>query len=230
MSAAQIATMRRAVASAKPFMISTAAVSAEADRPEPMQAEPELNDLVQRAAGGNHAALAELYDATSHVVFGLALRILGARDAAEDAVIEVYAQAWREAKGYDPQRGSASAWLLTITRSRSIDILRSRRRDLIVDPLESAGDVSSELPGPEQTSADAERHRYVRGALTRLSTEQREAIELAYFAGLSHTEIAMKLGQPLGTIKTRIRLGMMRLRELLEHLSSPAMAVGKENS
>jgi RNA polymerase sigma-70 factor (ECF subfamily) len=182
-------------------------------------------------AGGEHAALAELYDATSHLVFGLALRILGDRDAAEDAVIEVYTQAWRDARAYDGGRGTPASWLMTLTRSRAIDLLRGRRRELATDPLESAADVASSLPDPEQANADAERHRFVRDALSSLSREQREPIELAYFGGLSHTEIAMKLGQPLGTIKTRIRLGMMRLREALEHLSPAAAgATGSASS
>lgn len=185
---------------------------------------------MQRAAAGDHAGLAELYDATSHLVFGLALRILGDRNEAEDAVVEVYAQVWRHAHTYDPGRGTPCSWLLTLTRSRAIDMLRSRKRERAIDPIESASDVQADTPNPEDVTADAERHRFVRRALENLSVEQREAIELAYFSGLSHTEIAMQLGQPLGTIKTRIRLGMMRLRELLEHLSAPVMAVSRDNT
>ena len=119
---------------------------------------------------------------------------------------------------------------MTITRSRAIDILRSRKRERVTDPLEAAGDIEASTPDPESATADAERHRFVRGALTNLSDDQREAIELAYFAGLSHSEIATRLGQPLGTIKTRIRLGMMRMRELLGHLAAPALAVSGTRS
>jgi RNA polymerase sigma-70 factor, ECF subfamily len=189
-----------------------------------------LSGLVLHAAAGSQAALAQLYDATSHLVFGLALRILGDRDAAEDIVIEVYAQAWREAKTYDPRRGTPCSWLLTMTRSRAIGLLRARKRDQATDPLESASDVPSGTPNPEEATADTERHCFVRGALNSLSIEQREAIELAYFSGFSHTEIAMQLGQPLGTIKTRIRLGMMRMREVLGHLAPPVMAVSRNNT
>jgi RNA polymerase sigma-70 factor, ECF subfamily len=217
-----------AIAANRAPVINTTSVGANLGRPALVRQEPDWSGLVQHAAAGNQAALAQLYDATSQLVFGLALRILGDRDAAEDIVIEVYAQAWREAKTYDPRRGTPCSWLLTMTRSRAIDLLRARKRDQATDPLEYADDVESATPNPEEASADAERHRFVRGALTSLNKEQREAIELAYFAGLSHTEIAMRLGQPLGTVKTRIRLGMMRLREVLGHLSSPAMAVSEE--
>ena len=162
------------------------------------------------------------------MVFGLALRILGDRDAAEDAVVEVYTQAWKDAKTYDPRRGTAASWLLTLTRSRAIDILRARRRDDLADPIESASDIRAATPDPEEASTIAERQRLVRGALSGLNLEQRQAIELAYFSGLSHTEIALKLGQPLGTIKTRIRLGMLRMRELLDHLAPPLVCTSKE--
>ena len=185
--------------------------------------------MMQRTAAGDHAGLAELYDMSSHLVFGLALRILGDRDTAEDAVVEVYAQAWREAKNFDASRGTPCSWLMTLTRSRAIDILRSQKRDRAMDPLESAGDVEASTPGPEAATADAERHRFVRGALNRLSADQREAIELAYFTGLSHSEIAARLGEPLGTVKTRIRLGMIRMREVLGHLATPAWAVGGDH-
>lgn len=225
---AAIAVLRPLVAPMHVQVVNTTAVNAPAS--EASRLEPDWSRLVQRAAAGDHAALAELYDATSHLVFGLALRILGDRHEAEDAVVEVYAQAWRTAKSYDPQRGTPGSWLLTLTRSRAIDMLRSRKRERATDPIESAGDVQANTPSPEDATADAERHRCVRRALERLAVEQREAIELAYFSGLSHTEIATQLGQPLGTIKTRIRLGMMRLRELLGHLSGPVMAVSRDNT
>ena len=197
---------------------------------EAARGEPDWSGLVHRAAAGDHAALAELSDATSHLVFGLALRIIGDRNEAEDAVVEVYAQAWRNAHTYDPSRGTPCSWLLTLTRSRAIDMLRSRRRERATDPIESASDVQADTPNPEDITADAERHRFVRCALEGLNAEQRQAIELAYFSGLSHTEIAMHLGQPLGTIKTRIRLGMMRLREVLEHLSGPVMTASVDHT
>jgi RNA polymerase sigma-70 factor, ECF subfamily len=114
--------------------------------------------------------------------------------------------------------------LLTLARSRAIDILRARRREPPGDPLEAANEVHSAGLGPEDQSSELQRRNYVRDALENLRPEQREAIQLAYFADFSHSEIASKLGQPLGTIKSRIRSGMVALRELLEHMAAPSAA------
>jgi RNA polymerase sigma-70 factor (ECF subfamily) len=184
--------------------------------------------LVRRIATGDQAAMAELYDQTSQMVYGLALRVLGDPSGAEDVMVEVYAQLWRQAIGYDAQRGSPSAWLLTMTRSRAIDMRRARGRDRASEPLEAAGEVSSDSPGPEAISVAAERHRFVQGALAQLSDELRHLIELAYFGGLSHSEIAARLNQPLGTVKTRIRTAMGQLRALLTPLNAPLPALKEE--
>jgi RNA polymerase sigma-70 factor (ECF subfamily) len=172
---------------------------------------------------GETAAAAEFYDATCHLVFGLALRILRDHAAAEDVAIEVYTQAWNLAPSYDDGRGSASGWLLTLARSRALDALRARRRDPATETLDDVVEPECDRPGPEAVSLAAERHRFVNGALTRLSADKREVIHLAYFAGLSHSQIAARLGQPLGTVKTRIRQGMIQLREILGPLA-PATA------
>jgi RNA polymerase sigma-70 factor, ECF subfamily len=190
----------------------------------PPPSEETWNGLVKRAADGDQSAMAQLYDASTARVFGLAVRILRDRNAAEDAVVEVYAQAWRDASRFDAQRGNARTWLLTMARTRAIDILRSRRREPSSEPLEAAGEVHSAGPGPEDQSSELQRRNYVRAALENLHPEQREAIELAYFSDLSHSQIASKLGQPLGTIKSRIRSGMMVLRELLEHMAAAPVA------
>jgi RNA polymerase sigma-70 factor (ECF subfamily) len=184
--------------------------------------------LVRRIATGDQAAMADLYDQTSQMVYGLALRILGDAAAAEDVMVEVYAQLWRQAIGYDAQRGSPSAWLLTMTRSRAIDARRARGRDRATEPLEAAAEVSSDSPGPEAVSVAAERHRFVQGALAQLSDELRQLIELAYFGGLSHSEIAARLNQPLGTVKTRIRSAMSQLRALLTPLNAPLPALKED--
>jgi RNA polymerase sigma-70 factor (ECF subfamily) len=181
-------------------------------------------------AAGDHTALAELYDAACSVVFGLALRILGDRELAEDVVAEVFAQVWKDAKTYDPARGTAASWIISCTRSRAIDVLRSRKHERVTQPIESAADAPSTLPGPEDVSALGERRQFVRRAVDSLAVEQREVIELAYFSGLSHTEIAVRLGEPLGTIKTRIRAAMMQLRDMLGHLAPPIMADLKEGT
>jgi RNA polymerase sigma-70 factor, ECF subfamily len=173
---------------------------------------------------GDHRALAELYDAASSVVYGLALRILSDRNLAEDVVVEVFAQVWRDAGNFDPARGSPTAWIIAMTRSRAIDLLRSRKRERAAEPIESASAMKSALPNPEELSCLSERRQIVRRALSSLTLEQREAIDLAYFSGLSHSQIALKLCQPVGTIKTRIRTAMIRLRELLRSVPESDIA------
>ena len=172
--------------------------------------------LIKRVADGDQSALTTLYDATSRFVFGLILRVVGDRATAEEVLLDVYTQAWRQAASYDEQRGAPLAWLMTIARTRGIDRLRSGRYERHNrEPLESMADVTATTSSPEEDSVIAERRRLVHSALDALSTEQREVIELAYYSGLSHSEIALRLGQPLGTVKTRTRLGMMKLREML---------------
>lgn len=178
--------------------------------------DPEPAALIARCAQGDQAALARLYDLTAAQVNGLALRILADREMAEEITGDVYLQVWRSAGSYDAGRGSPLAWLLTIARSRSVDRVRAvvgeRRQSA---PLELGLKTATDEPGPEETSTLAQRRRIVRAALDRLSPDQRQAIELAFFSGLSHVEIASALGAPLGTVKTRIRLGMGRLRDAL---------------
>jgi RNA polymerase sigma-70 factor (ECF subfamily) len=181
--------------------------------------EEALAALVARAAEGDQMALATLYDETSALVYGLALRILQDQYAAEDVTIDVYAQVYRQVSSYDANRGTPSAWLVTLTRSRAIDRLRqeAQRRER-EEPLEATTRLPALTAGPEECSATTELRRLVQRALALLTPEQRQVIELAYYSGLSHNEIAAKLGQPLGTIKTRIRTGMLLLREDLRSL------------
>lgn len=169
------------------------------------------------AASGDQEALGRLYDSTNRILFGLILRILRDRASAEEVLVDVYLQVWRRGETYSATKGSPLAWLLTIARSRAIDACRSRavREFEQHVPLETAGSVADAAPDPEENSAISQRRSLVQRALATLSKDQREAIELAFFRGLSHTEVAEALGQPLGTIKTRVRLGMARLRESL---------------
>jgi RNA polymerase sigma-70 factor (ECF subfamily) len=180
--------------------------------------ERELKALVARLAGGDEHALARLYDITNRIIYGLALRILGDSSSSEDVTMEVYLQVWRTAGSYDPERGSVLSWLIMSMRSRAIDCLRSRkaRRADFEENVDDVADLSDSGPSPEMASVEGARSRIVRQALAQLSPDQREAIELAYFSGLSHTEVAVHADLPLGTVKTRIRLGMLHLRELLE--------------
>lgn len=178
--------------------------------------EQEWAGLLARIAAGDQSALAELYDASSAKVFGLAMKILGDRDAAEEVTVDVYTQVWRKIASYDAQRGTPGSWLMTMTKNRAIDGFRSRylERGRQV-PLDEAAELPGHEATPEQYSAGLERQRLVQAALAMLSTEQRQAIALAYYWGMSQSEIADRLKLPLGTVKTRMRLGMIRLREVL---------------
>jgi len=169
---------------------------------------------VEACAAGDHSALAALYDESSPLVYGIALRILNDAADAEEITLDVFAQVWRNAATFDGQRGLVSSWLVTLVRSRSIDRLRSRRSRTRRE--EAAGmDLRPTITGPEEQTAFSEKTKRIQTALADLSAEQRQAIELAFFSGLTHIEVANKLGEPLGTVKTRIRLGMMRLRDAL---------------
>jgi RNA polymerase sigma-70 factor (ECF subfamily) len=174
-------------------------------------------ELIRGVAGGDPDALAALYDATSRTVYGLLLRILADASAAEEVLLDVYAQVWRQAAAYEEGRGSPLAWLTTIARSRAIDCLRRGRLER--QRTESLDALTQVVGTVGATAEDDLRVRelgaVVRAALEALAPEQREVIELAYYGGLSHSEIAAARNIPLGTVKTRTRLGLMRLREML---------------
>jgi RNA polymerase sigma-70 factor (ECF subfamily) len=175
-----------------------------------MSASPSESLLVRLTAGDHHA-LGEVYDRFAGLVNGLALRILRDRTDAEDVVQEVFVQVWRQAGRFDPSRGSPEAWICTMARTRALDRLR-RRASRREEPSEKAPG-ESEPPRTEEALA-------VRKALDSLSPDQRNALELAYYEGLTQTEIAARLNEPLGTIKTRIRTAMIRLRDVLGPVAS----------
>jgi RNA polymerase sigma-70 factor (ECF subfamily) len=172
-------------------------------------------------ATGDEAALGVLYDRYATTIHTIAYYLLGQADEAEDAVEETFWQAWREASRYDASRGAVSTWLSTIARSRALDRQRAWRRRA-EDPLDTtaqtspdAGDRADAMaaaPDPQRDAESAERARDIAVALARLPAEQREVIELAYFAGLSQSEIAARTSLPLGTVKTRARLALEKLR------------------
>jgi RNA polymerase sigma-70 factor (ECF subfamily) len=176
----------------------------------------EWAQLIALTAQGDQTALATFYDRTSPQVFGLIYKILNNHEAAEEVTLDVYTQVWRQAHTYDATRGAPGAWLMTLARTRAIDRCRAgaaehgRIESLDAIELFASGDDT-----PEQDVEGQERRRYVQQALAVLTAEQREAIALAYFYGLSQSEIAEKLRLPLGTVKTRIRSGMIKLREAL---------------
>jgi RNA polymerase sigma-70 factor, ECF subfamily len=176
----------------------------------------ELVALIRQVASGDQSALTAIYDATNRLVFGLILRIVVDPATAEEVLLDVYTQVWRQAAAYDTNRGVPLAWVMTIARSRAIDRLRAGKHDQQnKEPLDAVSEVRASGINPEEASVFSERQQLVRTALKTLAPEQREVIELAYYSGLSHSEIALKLGQPLGTVKTRTRLGMIKLRDIL---------------
>ncbi len=168
-----------------------------------------------RMAQGDPSALAELYDRTARLVFSLALRILQNRADAEDVVQDVFAQAWVQAGRYDTARGAVAAWLLTMARSRAIDRLRSRNARPETASEARAEDVPDSAARQDLQLLSAEQVESLRGAVSELPAAQRVALELAYYEGLTHAEIADRLSEPLGTVKTRIRQAVITLRESL---------------
>lgn len=171
--------------------------------------------LIQRAAAQDREAFSQLYDRFSSLVFSLAMRMLRARSDAEDLLQEVFMQVWRQAGSYSQERGSPEAWIINIARSRAIDKLRAiRRRDksfvLTDDP------AAAESPdNVESAVGESEAKLAMNSALANLTEAQRRVLELAYFSGLSQTEIAEHLAEPLGTVKTRMRAAIQRLRGIL---------------
>ena len=152
------------------------------------------------------------------MVNGLLLRILARPQDAEEVLLDVYMKAWKYAAAYSDVRGSVQAWLLIMARNSAIDRIRQRRAQpaAVAFEPESFPEPVDPAATPEEESAIAERRRRVQGVLNELPPEQREALMLAFFAGLTHAELAERLGQPLGTVKSRIRMGLIRLRGLLE--------------
>jgi RNA polymerase sigma-70 factor (ECF subfamily) len=187
------------------------------------QVDPSDEALLTRISRGDSDALGVLYDRYARVAIAIAYRVLGEHGAAEDVVQEAFLAVWRRVDSFDPSRGSVRSWLLTIIRNGAIDRRRGRHARALQDT--ALDDVAFRLTtGDEETfdtvasSVEAER---VREALSTLPPEQREAIELAYFGGLTHQEIAQRTGAPLGTIKGRMRLGLHKLRGSLGDLLPP---------
>ena len=172
-------------------------------------------EYIRRTAQGDERGLASLYDASSSLVYGVALRILGEPMDADEVTLDVFMQVWRQASRFDPGRGNPAAWLVVLARSRAIDRLRvviKRRRHESGLSNEMIQPVSKD--NPERDTLLTQQRSWLARALSTLPSEQRRAVELTILSSLSHAEVAKTLGQPLGTIKSRIRLGMAKLREL----------------
>jgi RNA polymerase sigma-70 factor (ECF subfamily) len=183
-----------------------------ADHSRPRVAEAEWVQLVHRVARRDQAALHALFDRTHRVVFTLTMRIVGNRETAEELTVDVFHDVWRRAAGYDPANGTVLGWIMNQARSRAIDRWRFERRGKRVDS--HAGEQQVE-PGDDDTLAQLESKRdgeMLRRAVAMLTPDERDAIETAFFGGLTHAEVAARLGQPLGTVKTRIRSGLHKLR------------------
>ena len=185
-------------------------------------AELELEiDLLKRTGEGDRRSFEQLYERYSGVLFSTAYRILNDQSAAEDAIQDVFIQIWEKAPLYDASRGKPLTWAVTMTRNKAIDRLRSQqRRNRLRDEMETHASIFEEFS--DRSSLDevqsAESGELIRRAVQQLSKEQRQAIELAFFSGMSQSEIAEAIGEPLGTIKARIRRGMMKLKEIVTPL------------
>ena len=177
--------------------------------------------LLQRIVARDATAVGELYDRHSSLLFGVIMRILRNRSDAEEVLQEVFARVWTRADTYDERLGRPAAWLTRMARNRAIDRLRARRTsgEADGDSTESAREphVPSAGPTPEDAAGDAERTGRIQSAMAQLPDEQRELIVAAFFEGYTHSELAARFRLPLGTVKTRIRNGMLAMRDQLEH-------------
>lgn len=180
--------------------------------------------LVQAMAREDERAAAALYDRHGGILYGLALRMVAEAADAEEVVLDAFAQAWKDAGRFDHTRGTVIGWLTTITRSRALDAIRARgRRSRMVDSAsQQVGETAAmgeAAPPTDQAAEQGERAIAVSSALQTLPVSQRLAIELAFYEGMTHQEVAERLQEPLGTVKTRIRLGMLKLRDMLDALA-----------
>jgi RNA polymerase sigma-70 factor (ECF subfamily) len=184
----------------------------------------DTRSLIRGIAQGDEAAFAQLYDETSRLVYGLVLRIVREPATAEEVSLEVYMQVWRTAATYDTERGSVTAWLATAARSRALDWMRSKQARLYRDGqgMEDLPELMDVRVNPEQSLAQTQQATFVRQAMNALPSEQRIALDLGFYSGLTHSEIAERLNLPLGTVKSRIRMGMTKLREMLGPLQEAA--------
>lgn len=180
--------------------------------------------LIQRVAARDASAVAALHDRHARVLYSLILRIVRDAGEAEDVLQEVFLRLWEKADTYDPVLGTPIAWLVRIARNRAIDRVRARRARPVTQPVDEAVDrqlveaAAAPAPTPETMTRESEEQRALRVALARLTPEQRVLIEEAFFMGYTQSELAERFKLPLGTVKTRIRTGMLAMREHLQHL------------
>lgn len=190
-------------------------VTPDAPSSEAAPGVPDLAELLRLSSRGDEAAFAELYDATTRRVFGLALRVVRDPAQAEEVTQEAFLEIWRTSTRFDQGRGSALAWMLTIVHRKAVDRVRSAEASTRRDTSYHQGATTVEHDTTAEAAEASLEARRVRGALRTLTAVQREALELAYFGGYTHTEVAKMLDLPVGTAKTRIRDGLIRLRDAM---------------
>lgn len=180
--------------------------------------QPAIDDvaLLRAAAKGDASAVLALYDRHGAALFALALRVLGNRDEAEEVLQDGFVKIWQEAATYDPERAGFRAWACTLVRNRALDVLR--RRGTAARNLEKSAEAPVAATGPDAAAGASEDAARIRAALVELPDAQRTALELAYFEGLTHVEIAARTSAPLGTVKTRILDGLRKLKSALGDL------------
>jgi RNA polymerase sigma-70 factor (ECF subfamily) len=197
--------------SPNPIPPPTRSLNSDSEAVSPLSAStPDDFALLSRVRSGDQVAMAALFDRYSGVLYSVALRVLKDPGQAEDIMQDIFIHVWRKPDSFASGKGSLGGWLAVVTRNRAIDLLRKRR------PSDSVDDVV--LTSKTNTASEAERNvlmEKVRVVMAELPPDQKTSVELAYFDGMSHTEIAEKTGEPLGTVKTRIRLAMMTLRKAL---------------
>ena len=183
------------------------------------------HDLIAACAEGDEQALGLLYDRFGKVAYGLALRVVRDRDLAEDAVQEAFLTVWRQAESFDPSRGKASTWIFTLVHRRAVDLVRRQSRfSALPDQLEAMTPQTLVAESVDEDVELREARRNVRAALATLSQAEREVLELAYWGGLTQSEIAAKLGIPTGTVKSRTFHALAHLREALSQGREPTAA------
>jgi RNA polymerase sigma-70 factor (ECF subfamily) len=190
-------------------------------KPKPFADESEWVALVSSIAAHDKRALHALYQRTHRIVFTLILRITRNTQTAEELTVDVFHDVWRRASTYDAANGSVVGWVMNQARSRAIDRLRFEQRKKRVDPGAHEASAEDGTTGPHEALEIEEQARLLRAALDMLTPEERKAIEMAFFSGLTHAETAARLDQPLGTVKTRIRSGLDKLRRALGEESEP---------
>jgi RNA polymerase sigma-70 factor, ECF subfamily len=186
-----------------------------ADKAKVHRSEDDWLQLVRAVAAGDERALHSLYEQTHRIVFTLVVRITADQETAEEVTLDVFYHVWRKASTYDPANGSVVGWIMNQARSRAIDRLRFDRRKKRVNTSPDGLQPTTDIDDPQQAYLFQEESRLLRNALEILTPEERNAIETAFFSELTYEETAKQLDQPLGTVKTRIRSGMGKLREVL---------------